>query len=130
MKCNLGEVAYQTFRWTGIVFLTTVSVIAMLGGCGDPPSRPTPPPPSMPTIKVEQQETNQNTTLVVIYLNHERDSYGNGRYSEPYVKINKLDNLRAYKKEVEFLLSRIDDTEKKMLIHEDGLSNGQETTTP
>jgi hypothetical protein len=86
--------------------------LLVVAGCAQK-VQPPPPPPPMPSIEVEEHETNGGVMIRVIYLNH--NSYNN----VANVSLEKLDSLRNYKKEVEFLLKRIEETEQKMSIHED-----------
>lgn len=83
-----------------------------------PVEKPAPPPPPKPTVKVEQLETLKKNTVVVRYLHHEYDR------GELYVVLKTSEDLLAYKSQIEFLLKRLEDSQQKMLINEDG----QETT--
>jgi len=120
---KIGEIAYYTFRCTGISFLCIVSVIAMIQGCKPPDDgpRPVPPPPPKPTIKVEQSETDTQNSLSVHYLHHNQEiNHQSGFVGNPYVQLNNIEEVLAYKKQAEFLLKALDEAERKMTIHEDG----------
>ena len=106
---------------------TLLILSCLLAGC-QMPDKPAPPPPPKPTIKVSQSETNHNNSVVVYYVDHDQERQNNG-YGEPHAVLRNIQDIKLYKAEVEFLLKRLDEAEKKMTIHEDP-SNGQETTSP
>lgn len=74
---------------------------------------PVAPPPPKPTIMVEQFETNESSSLKVSYVNHYWSTS-----EQPHIIINNLDELNHYRKEVEFLMKRLDEAEQKMNIRE------------
>ena len=69
-----------------------------------------------------------HNSVVVYYVDHDQERQNNG-YGEPHAVLRNIQDIKLYKAEVEFLLKRLDEAEKKMTIHEDP-SNGQETTSP
>jgi hypothetical protein len=126
-KMNDDEIFFQTFRWTGITFFTAVAIIAMVSGCEDPNAvKPVPPPPPKPTIVIQASETSQSNSLTVTFLNHQRDFLGNNQYSELYVHLKNVEQIREYKEQAEFLLKSLEEAERKMTIHEDNTK----TTSP
>lgn len=118
----MRDLPYNLFRITGVSFLTILSVAAMIQGCKplENGPRPAPPPPPKPTIKIEQSETNTENSLSVYYLNHEQViNWQNNRVGNPYVNLTNIEEVLAYKKEVEFLIKALDEAERKMTVHED-----------
>lgn len=123
----MKDLPYNLFRITGVSFVTILSVVAIITGCQPPKPRPAPPPPPKPTIKVEQSETNTTNSLSVYYLNHSQAiNWNNNSIGNPYVTLDNIEEVLAYKKEVEFLSKALDEAERKMTIHEDG----PKTTSP
>jgi hypothetical protein len=103
-----GAIAF----WTLVLTFAAVSF-----SCAEKKPQPAPPPPPTSTIEVEEHETNKNISLTVRYVNHFQD------YTV-FVKLDSLAKLRAYKKEVEFLLQRIEQVEERMNVHEDKPKTG------
>jgi hypothetical protein len=68
-----------------------------------------------PTIAVEEFDSAASTSVMVTFYNTFRKDNGHG---PPYVQLNNADEVRAYIQEVEFLLSRLEETERRMNIHE------------
>ena len=95
--------------------------------------RPTPPPPK-PTIRIDQVETNLNNSISVWYINHNinvsrRNDSVDPVIGIPHVVLNDIEQIQLYKKEVQFLLKRLEEVEEKMTISETG-TNGPKTTSP
>lgn len=63
-----------------------------------------------PSIKVTKSETNNNNSIHIEYLNHNR--FG-------LVELKTVEEIKLYKTEIEFLLKQLDEAEKKMTINED-----------
>jgi hypothetical protein len=61
-----------------------------------------------PQVKVERVERNNSSSLKVSYENHSCNNYGH------YTELQSLEQLRAYKTQVQFLLSQIEEAEKRM----------------
>jgi len=59
-------------------------------------------------VKVERIERNNSSSLKVTYENH---SSNNGT---PYVELQSQEQLKAYKQQLQFLLSQIEEAEKRM----------------
>lgn len=118
---------YFLVKYTFMFCVVTIFGLLTIG-CADP-DRPkvVPPPPPQPKIKVEQYETDATNALSVYYLNHSREvDFQRNFVGNPYVNLNNIEQVRAYKKQVEFLLKSLEDAERKMNTHEDG----QEATSP
>ena len=73
----------------------------------------TPSPPPIPTIAVEEYDSASSTSVTISF---------HGTYKHdgapPYVELNNVEEVQAYMQEVEFLLSRLEETERRMNIHE------------
>lgn len=67
-----------------------------------------------PTITINEEDSSDWTTVTITYNNHQRDQHG-----PSYIILETPEELQAYKKEVEFLLDRLDETERRMNIHTD-----------
>lgn len=92
-----------------LTFLVVVSAGLALTGCEAAP-RPAPP---QPEIRVERSEsTSDGVSITVRYLNHET---GN---NYAHTVLNNPEKLQQYKKQVSFLLTQIEDAEKRMTVHE------------
>lgn len=92
--------------------LLQLSVVAFLG-CESQNKTP----PHHPTIKVEQTETDTMNTVSVYYSHHDRCQFEFNE--ESCVHLNSIEEILAYKKQVEFLLKTLDEAERKMTVHED-----------
>jgi len=88
-------------------------------GCESSPPTPPPPPPK-PTIRVERQEDVNGVVLIIWYDDHHRDHLGNHNYTGPYARfcVSNKEELQEYKRQLEFLLSQIEEVEKRMTVHE------------
>lgn len=86
--------------------------------CGCPPQkRLVPPPPPQPEILVVLQEgAEQNVVIEVQYLNHDRNRAFDNNPS--FVIIKDLPTLKHYKKQATFLLSQLEEAEKRMQVKE------------
>ncbi len=77
--------------------------------------------PPKPTIKVELNEVGQ---AKVRFPDHvQRIFRDSGRYNNYYdyvavIELSSLKDLRAYKKQVDFLMKQLEEAEKQMEIHE------------
>ncbi len=98
-------------------------------GCDQPRPGYVPPPPPKPTVVVELSESSSKNSITIYFKNHKQDRNEAGNLSGPqWIVLNNIEDLNAYKKEIEFLSKRIDETIEKMTIHED--PDGQKTTSP
>lgn len=70
-------------------------------------------PPS-PNIRIERVETSE-WAGVTIYFDHHYQKSSNGTH---YVTLNSPEEVAAYKEQVEFLLSRLEEAELRMNVHE------------
>jgi len=61
-----------------------------------------------PVVKVERVERSGTASLKITYENH---SSNNGT---PYVDLHGPEEVRAYKQQLQFLLSQIEEAEKRM----------------
>lgn len=86
-------------------------IAAIFLGCADETTAP--PPPPKPTIKVELNEVGQ-VMVSFIHMKGTTDKYE--YHSE--VELHTLADLRAYKKQVDFLVKQLDEAERQMEIHE------------
>jgi hypothetical protein len=90
------------------IFVTSLAV-CLFCGCRTSTKKPAPP-----EITVECLESADASTRVVVrYLNCD---FGNG--NPPNLVLTTPDQLAAYKKQVEFLLNRLEEAEKRMKVHE------------
>ncbi len=99
-----------------------VFLLVVIEGCDEVPqqlTQPSPvvkvvlPPPQMPTIKVEIFDTSKEVELRVLYVNH----FQNEKYYD-YAILKTIEDLKAYRKEVDFLVQQLDEVEKRMKTHE------------
>lgn len=87
------------------LFLATTT---QQSGCN---GKQAPPPP--PTIEVERVDTTDWAGVTVRYRSHCIDQGG-----RVWVTLGTPEEVEAYKKQVEFLLSRLDETRTRMNVHE------------
>jgi hypothetical protein len=90
-----------------LVFIAMMISIGFLGGCEQQLSPP-------PAIEVEQTDTESSTGVTIYYRYHYSDQSG-----PTYIELNSPEEIRAYKEKVEFLLSRLEEAELRMGVHED-----------
>lgn len=67
-----------------------------------------------PNIRIERVETSE-WAGVTIYFDHHYQESSNGTH---YVTLNSSEEVAAYKEQVEFLLSRLEEAELRMNVHE------------
>ena len=79
--------------------------VVLLVGCSDGLNPP-------PKIEVEVNDNTENTTVTVFYQHHDSNNRG---CSET---LKTPEELKAYREQVEFLLNRLDEAEKRMKVHE------------
>lgn len=82
-------------------------------GCPKPAPKPTPPPPPAPLIQCDLYENVDGIEIKVNYFYH----YNNNK-AWVNVDLKNLEEVQKYKKQVEFLLTQLEDFEKRMTIHE------------
>lgn len=70
------------------------------------------PPP--PKIRVKRVETSEWAGVTVYFDSHYQES-NNGSH---FVILNSPEQIKAYKEQVEFLLSRLEEAELRMNVHE------------
>lgn len=75
--------------------------------------RSAPPPPQM---RVERTDTSQMTGVIVYYDHHFQE--GSSGYHTFYLSLNTPEEVAAYLEEVEFLLTRLEEAQQRMNIHE------------
>lgn len=106
--------AYNIFRYGGILTITTLSVLIIIAGCQNVPRGAFSPPPPKPSIFIERGETvTGNASITISYKWHTVREGQN-----PYVFLNTLEQIQNYKKEVDFLASQLDEVEQRMQVHE------------
>ena len=86
-----------------------VAALLTMVGC----NQPKPKPPPAPSISVEEIDTTEYTGVTVYYKYHSRP-----QNSAPYVTLNSPEEIQEYRKQVEFLLKRLDEAEGRMNVHE------------
>lgn len=93
----------------GVAFPLIIGISTIIGiaGC----KQMVIPPAS---IEVEQTDTENWTGVTIYYQNHSLDPNG-----PTYIILNSSEEIRAYKEKVEFLLSRLEEAELRMGVHED-----------
>lgn len=64
-----------------------------------------------PKIEVEINDNTDHTTVTVHYRHHSGGS-------NPYEELKTPEELAEYKKQVDFLLDRLDEAENRMKVHE------------
>lgn len=89
-------------------------LVVLLAFCGC--ERKVSPPPH---ISVNELDSDSYTSITITYNYHYRDQNG-----PTYVVLDTPEAIAAYKKQVEWLLGRLDEAERRMNIHE------PETETP
>jgi hypothetical protein len=77
-------------------------------GCNRP-SEPLPPP----TIEVQRTDTTEAAGITVMFRSHSINEQ-----RKCWVTLNSPEEIEQYKKQVEFLLSRLDETLTRMNVHE------------
>ncbi len=78
-------------------------------GCG--PSEPRPAPPA-PEIRVERSESSGRGVTVKVHYSHQDGG------SSSMVTLDSPEKLQEYKKQVSFLLTQLEEAEKRMQVHE------------
>lgn len=78
----------------------------LLVGCENQPLPP-------PTIQINESDSSNFTVVTVI---HENLYYS--QQEDPHVILSTPEEVAAYKEQVEFLLNRLDEVERRMNIHE------------
>jgi hypothetical protein len=96
---------------TRIIML--LSIFCMLGvvfstGCGQQKD------PTPPTITINEEDSADWTTVTITFNNHYRDQHG-----PTYIVLRNPEELAAYREQVEFLLERLEETDRRMNIHTD-----------
>lgn len=106
-------------KLAGLGTVIGLALLFIVVGCASKNQQPVPPPPE-PTVRVERQEDVNGVKLTIWFDNHNRDHYGNNRWSEPYSSftLNDKEKLEKYKKQLEFAISQIEEVEKRMNVHE------------
>jgi len=89
--------------------LILIAACLAVAGCKQEPA----PPPPKPSIEVEMTDNTEWTGMTVYFRHHTV-----GQQTGPYVTLNTPQDIQDYKKQVEFLLKRLDEAETKMNIHE------------
>jgi hypothetical protein len=95
-----------------ILCLLFATIFAASVGCHPEQA---PPPPPQPEIRVERAETADGVSLTIKYKNH---PYGQNEH--PKTVIDTPEKLTNYKRQVQFLLSQLEEAEKRMSVHEQG----------
>lgn len=92
-------------------FILTVGLCLFLtAGCGPQGERPAPP---LPQIKVERAEApGSGVNVTVRFLNHQSGRDG------CYVVLDTPEKLQNYKVQTAFLLSQLEEAEKRMTVNE------------
>lgn len=80
--------------------------------CGCPPQSKTEPP--RPHFTTERAESTNGIGLVVKF----HDLNWSDQYSGRGIKVNNIQELENLRKEINFVLLELEDTEKRMRIHE------------
>lgn len=75
------------------------------------------PPP--PAIEVEINDNTDVTTVTVVYKYHHGRDYPAASFETP-------EEVEAYKKQVEFLLKRLDEAQVRMNVHEPEIERTKE----
>lgn len=91
--------------------IVTLAVLGVcLVGCGPQAERPAPP---LPQIKVERAEApGSGVNVTVRFLNHQSGRDG------CYVVLDTPEKLQNYKVQTAFLLSQLEEAEKRMNVNE------------
>jgi len=95
---NGGSVSFMFL----VIFLVSLSV----AGCKNT-STP-------PEIRVERVETSEWAGVTVYFDSHRQESSGGPHY----VTLNSPEEIAVYREQVEFLLSRLEEAELRMNVHE------------
>ena len=101
-KAKMSNAIGVTFPFLCLIAMAMIFVMA---GCENinPP----------PAIEVEQIDTESWTGVTVYYQHHQRTN------NFIYIELNSPEEIRAYKEKVEFLLTRLEEAEMRMSVHED-----------
>jgi len=87
-------------------------VLMIIAGCDLPLPPPPPPVVKSPHIKVIKNEaTVEGVSLKIMYSNNDDNVACS-------VDINTIESLQNYKKELEFLMTQLDEAEERMKIYE------------
>lgn len=86
--------------------------LAIIMGCGGCDKKDA--PSSEPTLyfRVKTEDSIKGVTVTVNFENLQSNN------NHRFVVLQNLENLREYKKQIEFMLNRLDEAEKRMLTHE------------
>lgn len=90
-----------------IITMFAALLCCVLPGCEIAPT-PT------PKIRVERVETSEWAGVTVYFDSHYQESTGGPHF----VTLNSPEEIEAYKEQVEFLLSRLEEVELRMNVHE------------
>jgi hypothetical protein len=94
-----------------IVGLVLVFSVLVLASCAEQP-RPQDPDPE---IRIERSESSKSATLTVRYFYHRSDSANN---CNARIVLDTPEKLQHYKAQTLFLLSQIEEAEKRMKVNE------------
>lgn len=94
------------------VVLFFVAFSMGMDGCD--PTKPTPPPPK-PTIVVESTESVENTGATILFKHHLHDQQS----GKTWVYLPNPEAIKDYKTQLEFVLKRLEDVERRMNTHEE-----------
>ena len=86
--------------------IATLLLAMVITGCEQKSSLP-------PTITVNEEDSSDWTTVTIFFNNHYRDNQG-----PTYMVLRNPQELQDYKEQVEFLLKRLEETERRMNVHE------------
>jgi hypothetical protein len=89
------------------MFLVIYLVSLSAAGCKQTTTTP-------PDIRVERVETSEWAGVTIYFDHHDQESNGGAHF----VTLNSPEEIAVYKEKVEFLLSRLEETEIRMNIHE------------
>ena len=101
------EVTFHITKFVICMMAVIVCILSMVSGC----TKKSQYVPS--TISVQEYDSSSHTSVTIQFINTYRP-----QNSPPYVELRTVEDVTAYKQEVEFLLNRLDEAEQRMNVHE------------
>ena len=103
---NRKQVGTGTWVLTMFFFVTAFCLIGAEGCNQEPPLPP-------PEIQVERTDSLENTGVTVYFNNHMMQN------NRIFVVLPTTEDIAQYRRQVEFLLLRLEEAENRMNVHED-----------
>lgn len=95
------------------IFIVFILVFAC--GCASEKSKEETKKRNAPAVQVTRSDRQDGSTLMIIFSNHNWDGRQYGEFS---VTFTNPEDLERYKKEIQFMLLRIEEAERQMSVVE------------